>query len=413
MVQKDTMSMTMPMTTETPAPTHTTSSPGADNTSMPHDTTVTSLAAPTITSSLPLAPTSTSRSTILTKTTSSTSVLSTFTSSTTSPPVSTSTVLSTTTLPPTTSIPASTSTLSTTTSSTSPPQNTTITIVHAPPTNHTAAIVGISVGSSITLILALSILFTWYRHIRSRNKARREEELEIATDPQGTFVGGFKLAQLKSLGTSSGDEQKIEKEVAEVKGLRRSNTREDGRRNGIVLRSMGQLPPHPTPSETQIHNPPERQAEPNPATQEGGQLARARFDAWKRARGIPTADELYQLQTHSQAKLLARAQEPRKEENIENIATGVKRSRTTIDAWKTGEVPRRTGSIPTVMVTAATPIVGNYGKGKGKGPATFEDMGLKRKRKGKGLGVDLKEMEGVLAPPRVAGSNELAWWEKK
>lgn len=98
---------------------------------------------------------------------------------------------------------------------------------------------------------------------------------------------------------------------------------------------------------------------------------------------------------------------------------GVKRARTTIDAWKTGEVPSRAVEIPEVVVTAATPVVGNgevgeneERKGKGKGPATFEDMGLKRK--GKGLGVDLKEMEGVLAPSRATGSaEEQAWWEKK
>ncbi|KUJ23426.1 uncharacterized protein LY89DRAFT_182220 [Mollisia scopiformis] len=352
-------------------------------------------------------PTSTSTMEISTQTFLSTS--STTPIGTTIPPVSTSTIHLTTTTFPSTTSPKSTLLLPTpsilttpATPSPSPPAN--ITIVHPPPTNHSAAILGISIGSSVAVLLLASILGIWYAHICSRTKARREEEHEIATNSQGTFVGGYNLAQLKA------QEQAGEPEPKPV-GVRRSNTREDGRRNGVVLKVVN---PEPAPASV-----PE-EIEPYHQTVEGGERSRARFEAFKKSRGIPThaidAATLYHHSEFLQSATQPQPQpEPGPETNVEILAPGVRRARSKIDQWKTGAVGPVV-SIPEVKITAATPVLENAefrrglgrvrgsgsgrGRGRGrepppvvKGPATFEDMGLKQYRKG--LGIDLTPRSSV------------------
>lgn len=251
-------------------------------------------------------------------------------------------------------------------------------------------------------MLLLAITGTWYAHVRSRTKARREEEHEIATNSQGTFIGGYNLTKLKE---QESEQQptipKLEKirearveEKIKAAGVRRSNTREDGRRNGVMLQVT-----NPDPALSVIHS------ESHQQTFEAGAHNRARFDAWKKSKGIQhhalEAATLYHHSEFSGSKTqptIPFAQPQQHETNVEIIAEGVKRMRSTLDSWKTGDVEPL---IPEVKITAATPVLENTGFEKGmgegrelrtfllsgdkavvKGPATFEDMGLKQGRKG-------------------------------
>lgn len=281
-------------------------------------------------------------------------------------------------------------------------------------------------GSSIAIILLLAITGTWYSHVRSRNKARREEEHEIATNPQGTFIGGYKLRQLRSQELSEqqptlpnfdfGGEKTGAEDIAKSVGVRRSNTREDGRRNGVMLQVT-----NPDPALGALH------IQSHGQTFAAGEHNRARFDAWKRARGLHQHTSGAATQYHrssfsealsSQTPLHITAQKTpvsiqndlitrvQPETNIEIISTGVKRMRSKLDTWKTGEVSPIAIIVPDLQVTAATPRKDTFESGKGwgegkelktfllsgerpvsKGPATFEAMGLKESKKGL-LGVE-------------------------
>ncbi|KAE8441700.1 hypothetical protein EG329_004529 [Mollisiaceae sp. DMI_Dod_QoI] len=338
----------------------------------------------------------------------------------------TPTLSSSTTLPP-----ISTSTTLTPSQSPTPPSN--LTITHPSPPVHTGAIIGISIGSSIALILILSILITWYIHIRSRNKRRREEEIELATNSQGTFIGGWKLAKLNDqgspeygagvgLGLGLGVGMGIADEVktvasgkGKVVGVRRSNTREDGRRNGVVLRIVNPQAEVRDSALDQVGN----GNKPHRHNFERG--TRARFDEWNCEGGIPFIT--HEAETNALRKEQDESKMKTEDEagtNVEIIVDGVKRMRSTLDAWKTGAVPIPQRTIPEVKITAATPVLGDdemghARKGKKRGPATFEDMGLKSV--GKGLGVDLHSGVSVTDTDMLgAGLKEeekqqRAWWE--
>jgi hypothetical protein len=217
--------------------------------------------------------------------------------------------------------------------------------------------------------------------------------------------------------------------------VRRSNTREDGRRNGVMLHVT-----NPEPALGTIH------VESHQQTFAAGERNRARFDAWKRAKGLHhhslQAAAQYHHSSFSEAvdahppitvpvsvqKAVVSGEEvnvsqPERKQhdaNVEILSSGVKRMRSTLDSWKTGEVdpipplPLLSPisiSIPEVKITPSTPRVENFlvGKGAGegkelrtfllggervggervsKGPATFEDMELKEGRKGLGIDVD-------------------------
>lgn len=178
-------------------------------------------------------------------------------------------------------------------------------------------------------------------------------------------------------------------------GVRRSNTREDGRRNGVVLQVT-----NPDPAVGVLHS------ESHHQTFTAGEQNRARLDAWKKSKGLqhhaseaPTLyhhSEFYKSATQPPVSISLPEQQ-QYDTNVEIISQGVKRVRSRLDAWKTGEVE----PIPEVKVTAASPILEDIEVGEGlregkelrsfllggdqpvvSGPATFEAMGLREGREG-------------------------------
>lgn len=188
--------------------------------------------------------------------------------------------------------------------------------------------------------------------------------MEIATNSQETFVRRYALSKLQKeeLGI------KTEKE-GPGPGVRRSNTREDGRRNGVVLRVVNPAPsPESKPSSIQ-----QEKFEPVHRQQsfETRQENRAKFEAFKKARGIHgiEAATLYHHQAFlasannppsaSQPLTRSKPSQPQssKGNNQESLGQEVKRARSKFDAWKSGAVEPE--EVPKLNIIASMPRDGD------------------------------------------------------